>query len=50
VPNDNYSILKAIYPFNVNGKTVNLEAYLPIPLKQEQYSHIEGAREVIYNY
>lgn len=26
-----------------------LEAYLPIPLKTENTSHIEGAREVIYN-
>jgi hypothetical protein len=27
-----------------------LEAYLPIPIKANGYSHIEGAREVIYNH
>lgn len=41
IPADNYFILKATYG--------DLEAYLPIPLKTEKTSHIEGAREVIYN-
>lgn len=41
IPQDNYFILKATYGM--------LEAYLPIPLKTENTSHIEGAREVIYN-
>lgn len=42
VPIDNYSILQATYN--------NLVAYLPIPIKTEKTSFIEGAREVIYNH
>lgn len=41
IPKDNYFILKAKYGM--------LEAYLPIPLKTKNTSHIEGAREIIYN-
>lgn len=41
IPSDNYFILKATYGM--------LEAYLPIPLKTSKTSHIEGAREIIYN-
>lgn len=41
IPKDNYFILKAKYGM--------LEAYLPIPLKTRNTSHIEGAREIIYN-
>lgn len=42
LPNDNYYILKATYGM--------LEAYLPIPLKTNNTSHMEGAREVIYDH
>lgn len=42
VPKDNYFILQATY----NGLT----SYLPIPLKSEGTSFIEGAREVIYDH
>lgn len=42
VPKDNYFILQATY----NGLT----SYLPIPLKTEKTSFIEGAREVIYDH
>lgn len=42
VPKDNYFILQATY----NGLT----SYLPIPLKSEKTSFIEGAREVIYDH
>lgn len=42
VPEDNYFILQATY----NGLT----SYLPIPLKSEGTSFIEGAREVIYDH
>ena len=42
VPADNYYILKAKYN--------NLEAYLPIPLKTEDATFIEGAKEIIYNH
>lgn len=48
VPDNNYSILKATYALEENGP--KLEAYLPIPIKANGYSHIEGAREVIYNH
>ena len=41
LPQDNYYILKATYGM--------LEAYLPIPLKTKNASHMEGAREIIYN-
>ena len=41
LPQDNYYILKATYGM--------LEAYLPIPLKTQNASHMEGAREIIYN-
>lgn len=47
VPNDNYSILKCIYE---EEGSITLIAYLPIAIKAEGYSHIEGAREVIYNH
>ena len=42
IKDDNYYILKATYG--------ELEAYLPIPLKTEDATFIEGAREVIYNH
>lgn len=42
VPEDNYFILQATY----NGLT----SYLPIPLKSDGTSFIEGAREVIYDH
>ena len=47
VPNDNYSILKCVYE---EEGSITLIAYLPIAIKAEGYSHIEGAREVIYNH
>lgn len=47
VPNDNYSILKCVYE---EEGSITLIAYLPIAIKEEGYSHIEGAREVIYNH
>lgn len=47
VPNDNYSILKCTYE---EEGSITLIAYLPIAIKAEGYSHIEGAREVIYNH
>lgn len=50
VPNNNYSILKCTYsPGNDEGG-INLTSYLPIAIKDSNYSHIEGAREVIYNH
>ena len=48
IPEDNYYILKASFE-ETKGKPI-LEAYLPIPIKASTYSHIEGAREVIYNH
>ena len=47
VPEDNYSILKCTY---TESGTTTLIAYLPIAIKAKSYSHIEGAREVIYNH
>lgn len=47
VPEDNYSILKCTY---TESGTTTLIAYLPIAIKAKGYSHIEGAREVIYNH
>ena len=46
VPNDNFYILKAIYKYN----DADLEAFLPIPIKNPDYSFIEGAKEVIYDH
>lgn len=46
IPADNRHILKAT--LTGLGST-SLEAYLPIPIKDKDYSHIEGARQVIYN-
>lgn len=46
VPKENYAILRA--DFEQIGSTT-LSAFLPIPIKQVGYSHIEGAREVLYN-
>ena len=42
VPLDNYFILQATYD--------GLTAYLPIPIKSQGTSFIEGAREIIYNH
>jgi hypothetical protein len=48
IPVDNYGILKCEYiPAE---DEMPLTAYLPIPIKKKGYSHIEGAREVIYNH
>ena len=46
LPEDNYHILEA--SCEVSGLKIN--AYLPIPIKVAECSHIEGAREVIYNH
>lgn len=50
VPNDNYSILKCTYSPGDDEGGINLTSYLPIAIKDSNYSHIEGAREVIYNH
>lgn len=50
VPNDNYSILKCTYSPSDDEGGINLTSYLPIAIKNSNYSHIEGAREVIYNH
>lgn len=50
VPNDNYSILKCTYSPSDDEGGINLTSYLPIAIKDNNYSHIEGAREVIYNH
>lgn len=50
VPNNNYSILKCTYSPGDDEGGINLTSYLPIAIKDSNYSHIEGAREVIYNY
>lgn len=46
VPDDNFYILKAIYKYN----DADLEAFLPIPIKNPDYAFIEGAKEVIYDH
>ena len=47
IPKENYSILQVEY---TQTSLATLYAYLPIPIKKVGYSHIEGAREVIYNH
>ena len=47
VPANNYAVLQVAYE---QTASTTLYAYLPIPIKQKGYSHIEGAREVIYNH
>ena len=49
-PRDNYSILTCIYSPTNDEEGIELIAYLPIAIKDGNYSHIEGAREVIYNH
>lgn len=46
VPDNNFYILKAIYKYN----DADLEAFLPIPIKNPDYAFIEGAKEVIYDH
>lgn len=46
VPIDNYTIVEAKY---VQANATTLIARAPVPIKKNKYSHIEGAREVIYN-
>lgn len=46
VPDDNFYVLKAIYKYN----DADLEAFLPIPIKNPDYAFIEGAKEVIYDH
>lgn len=48
IPQDNYFILQAEYKADLLATT--LTAFLPIPIKCGAYSHIEGAREVVYNH
>ena len=50
VPKDNYSILKCTYSPTGEEEGIELTSYLPIAIKDGNYSHIEGAREVIYNH
>lgn len=47
----NFSILQAtIENYNAeNGVTVDLKAYLPIPLVKEDYTHIAGATRIVYD-
>jgi hypothetical protein len=47
VPANNYAILQVEYS---QTASTTLYAYLPIPIKKKGYSHIEGAREIIYNH
>lgn len=47
IPTDNYSILQCVY---TPAEGMALTAYLPIAIKNENYSHIEGAKEVVYNH
>ena len=48
LPTDNYFILQATYKADILA--TELVAYLPIPIKLIGCSHIEGAKEVIYNH
>lgn len=48
LPTDNYFILQATYKADILA--TELTAYLPIPIKLIGCSHIEGAKEVIYNH
>ena len=50
VPKDNYSILKCTYSPAEGEEGIQLTSYLPIAIKDGSYSHIEGAREIIYNH
>lgn len=47
VPADNYTIIEVKY---IQANSTTLIARTPIPIKSKKYSHIEGAREVIYNH
>lgn len=47
-PIDNYFILQATYKADI--LSTELTAFLPIPIKMAECSHIEGAKEVIYNH
>lgn len=47
-PVDNYFILQATYKADI--LSTELTAFLPIPIKMAECSHIEGAKEVIYNH
>lgn len=47
VPKENYAVLQVDFE---QSNSTTLTAYLPIPIKQKGYSHIEGARDVIYNH
>jgi hypothetical protein len=48
VPVDNYHIIKAEYQYSELG--AKLTAFLPIPIKRNKCSHIEGAKEIVYNH
>lgn len=47
----NFSILQAtIENYNAeNGVSVDLKAYLPIPLAKKDYTHISGATRIVYD-
>ena len=47
-PKDNYFILQVTYKADI--LSTELTAFLPIPIKMAECSHIEGAKEVIYNH
>ena len=48
---ENYTILKVTYPQKgENGNTINLERYIPIPIKRGGWDNMCGATEVLYNH
>ena len=47
-PKDNYFVLQATYKADILATEIT--AFLPIPIKKVKCSHIEGAKEVIYNH